>query len=117
MSILDFLKGKRDVHVHGNGNECFVLSEVRILTGINKTDRNVHCWLVIIFTWLTLIAADRWKILNNYSSQSHSHSFPCNKMDLVHAMLSHAVIMCDDVNGLKPSSSDSDTSVAKLVNV
>ena len=66
MSILD-LKGKRDVHVHdGNGNECFVLSEVRILTGINKTDRNVHCWLVIIFTWLTLIAADRWKILNNY---------------------------------------------------
>ena len=50
-------------------NECFVVlkSEVVILTEINKTDRNVHCWLVIIFTWLTLIAADRWKILNNYT--------------------------------------------------
>ena len=48
-------------------------SEVRILTGINKTDRNVHCWLVIIFTWLTLIAADRWKILNNYYSNNHIH--------------------------------------------
>ena len=65
MSILDFLKGKRDVDVHGNGIECFVSSEVRILTGINKTDRNVHCWLVIIFTWLTLIASDRWKISDN----------------------------------------------------
>ena len=48
-------------------NECLVLSEVVILTGINKTDRNGHCRLVIIFTWLTLIAADRWKILNNYT--------------------------------------------------
>ena len=101
------------VHVGRQRDECFVLSEVRILTGINKTDRNVHCWLVIIFTWLTLIAADRWKILNNYSSQSHSHSFPCNKMVLVHAMIGHPAII-RIVNGPKPSS---DTSVAKLVNV
>ena len=60
-----------------------------IYTGINKTDHNVHCWLVIIFTWLTLIAPDRWKISNNYST-SHSHSLHCNKMDKVHAMCSHA---------------------------
>ena len=66
-----------------------MFGEVMIYTGINKTDHNVHCWLVIIFTWLTLIAPDRWKISNNYST-SHSHSFHCNKMDKVHAMCSHA---------------------------